>query len=154
MNQSHPLSICVLFIIYNYKIPSQLQSCNKKWPVDRWSYVGNGTHSNVRATLVTIPALLQDELQDLLHHVVLWCMISSCHNDYSLAPAEMNIYRDKEAGANRSSSIAVVYSLAPEMALGLTFMSFPLPFQRSSASNFPDYLPLNDLYQSLLPMLW
>ena len=31
--------------------------------------MGNGTHSNSNIGALAIPALLQDELQDLLHHV-------------------------------------------------------------------------------------
>ena len=51
------------------------------------------------------------------------------------------------------SSVAEDWWLMPE-ALGLirggtTFLSFTLLFQRSSDSNSPDYLSLDDLYQSL-----
>ena len=42
-------------------------------------------HAVMLGTLVTIPALLQDELLDLLHHVsTLMYMIASYHNVYSL----------------------------------------------------------------------
>ena len=66
-----------------------------------------------------------------------------------------------------SGSVAERWRLKPEaldlIPGGTTFLSFPLPFQRSSDSNGPDNLWLDDLHWSLdcggvpsigLPMLW
>ena len=50
------------------------------------------------------------------------------------------------------SSVAEHWQLKPEalgsILGGTTFLSFPLPFQRSLDSNRPEYLLLDDLYRS------